>query len=252
MTAHSDPRPPLLEIRNLKKYYPVRSGVFSRVSAWVKAVDDVSFVIQPQETFGLVGESGCGKTTVGRTLLRLIEPTAGEIFFNGQDFCQFNAAQVRALRRRMQMIFQDPYSSLNPRMTVGAIIGEALKVHDLAQGDELVQQVNSLLERVGLSPTYHSRYPHEFSGGQRQRIGIARALYHDPAVLVLDEATSSLDMDTERDLMEAVRVLRGDKTILIVAHRFSTVEHCDYLYRLDKGKVVEEGKTAVVLGNITA
>ena len=249
MTAHSDPRPPspntrppLLEIRNLKKYYPVRSGVFSRVSAWVKAVDDVSFVIQPQETFGLVGESGCGKTTVGRTLLRLIEPTAGEVFFNGQDFCQFNAAQVRALRRRMQMIFQDPYSSLNPRMTVGAIIGEALKVHDLAQGDELTQQVNSLLERVGLSPTYHSRYPHEFSGGQRQRIGIARALALSPQFIVCDEPVSALDVSIQAQILNLLQDLQQDRGLsyLFISHDLNVVEHiADRVAVMYLGKLVE-------------
>jgi peptide/nickel transport system ATP-binding protein/oligopeptide transport system ATP-binding protein len=232
----------LLEIRNLKKYYPVRSGVFSRVSAWVKAVDDVSFSIQPQETFGLVGESGCGKTTVGRTLLRLIEPTAGRVFFDGQDFCQLNAAQVRAIRRRMQMIFQDPYSSLNPRMTVGAIIGEALKVHNLAQGDGLAQQVTSLLERVGLSPTYHSRYPHEFSGGQRQRIGIARALALSPQFIVCDEPVSALDVSIQAQILNLLQDLQQNLGLsyLFISHDLNVVEHiADRVAVMYLGKLVE-------------
>ena len=249
MAAHSDPRPPspnirppLLEIRNLKKYYPVRSGVFSRVSAWVKAVDDVSFTIQPQETFGLVGESGCGKTTVGRTLLGLIEPTAGGVFFDGQDFCQLNAAQVRSIRRRMQIIFQDPYSSLNPRMTVGAIIGEALKVHDLAQGAELTRQVNSLLERVGLSPTYHSRYPHEFSGGQRQRIGIARALALSPQFIVCDEPVSALDVSIQAQILNLLQDLQQNLGLsyLFISHDLNVVEHiADRVAVMYLGKLVE-------------
>src|SRR5438874_4695598 len=164
---------PLVEVRNLKKYFPVRSGIFSRISAWVEAVDDVSFEVYRRETVGLVGESGCGKTTVGRAILRLIEPTAGAVSFAGQDVRKMTGAQLRQARRQMQMIFQDPYSSLNPRMTVGATIGEPLRVHGLAKGKDLNQRVQELLERVGLSPSYESRYPHEFSGGQRQRIGIA-------------------------------------------------------------------------------
>ena len=249
MAVHSAPRPPspnpqspLLEIRNLKKHYPVRSGIFSRISAWVKAVDDVSFTIQPQETFSLVGESGCGKTTVGRTLLRLIEPTAGEVFFEGQDFCQLNAGQVRVIRRRMQMIFQDPYSSLNPRMTVGAIIGEALKVHNLAQGDELTHQVNSLLDRVGLSPTYHSRYPHEFSGGQRQRIGIARALAVSPQFIVCDEPVSALDVSIQAQILNLLQDLQQDLGLsyLFISHDLNVVEHiADRVAVMYLGKLVE-------------
>ena len=238
----SPPAPALVEIRNLKKYFPVRSGVFSRVSAWVKAVDDVSFAIQPRETFGLVGESGCGKTTVGRTLLRLIEPTAGEVFFQGQDFCQLSATQVRQARRQMQMIFQDPYSSLNPRMTVAAIIGEALKVHGLAQGEELDQQVSALLERVGLSPTYRSRYPHEFSGGQRQRIGIARALALSPQFIVCDEPVSALDVSIQAQILNLLQDLQNDLGLsyLFISHDLNVVEHiADRVAVMYLGKLVE-------------
>ncbi len=236
------PQPPLVELRNLKKYFPVRSGVFSRVSAWVKAVDDVSFAIQARETFGLVGESGCGKTTVGRTLLRLIEPTDGAVFFQGQDLCQLTAAQVRQTRRQMQMIFQDPYSSLNPRMTVGAMIGEALKVHGLAQGDALDRRVSTLLERVGLSLTYRSRYPHEFSGGQRQRIGIARALALNPQFIVCDEPVSALDVSIQAQILNLLQDLQNDLGLsyLFISHDLNVVEHiADRVAVMYLGKLVE-------------
>ena len=237
-----NPQPPLVELRNLKKYFPVRSGVFSRVSAWVKAVDEVSFTIQPRETFGLVGESGCGKTTVGRTLLRLIEPTGGEVFFQGRDFCQFSGVQVRQARQQMQMIFQDPYSSLNPRMTVGAIIGEALKVHGLAQGGALDRQVGALLERVGLSATYRSRYPHEFSGGQRQRIGIARALALEPQFIVCDEPVSALDVSIQAQILNLLQDLQNDLGLsyLFISHDLNVVEYiADRVAVMYLGKLVE-------------
>lgn len=238
----SNPQSPLVELRNLKKYFPVRSGVFSRVSAWVKAVDEVSFTIQPRETFGLVGESGCGKTTVGRTLLRLIEPTGGEVFFQGRDLCQFSAAQVRQARQQMQMIFQDPYSSLNPRMTVGAIIGEALKVHGLAQGEALDRQVGALLERVGLTATYRSRYPHEFSGGQRQRIGIARALALEPQFIVCDEPVSALDVSIQAQILNLLQDLQNDLGLsyLFISHDLNVVEYiADRVAVMYLGKLVE-------------
>ena len=236
------PLPPLVELRNLKKYFPVRSGVFSRVSAWVKAVDDVSCTIQARETFGLVGESGCGKTTLGRTLLRLIEPTDGGVFFQGQDFCQLPPAQVRQARQQMQMIFQDPYSSLNPRMTVGAIIGEALKVHGLAQGAALDRQVSALLERVGLTATYRSRYPHEFSGGQRQRIGIARALALEPRFIVCDEPVSALDVSIQAQILNLLQDLQNDLGLayLFISHDLNVVEYiADRVAVMYLGKLVE-------------
>ena len=242
MATDNTTQPPLVEIRNLKKYFPVRGGVFSRVSAWVKAVDAVSFSIQPRETFGLVGESGCGKTTVGRTLLRLIEPTAGEVFFQGQDFCRFSAAQMRRARQQMQIIFQDPYSSLNPRMTVGAIIGEALKVHGLARGAELDRQVSGLLERVGLTATYRSRYPHEFSGGQRQRIGIARALALEPQFIVCDEPVSALDVSIQAQILNLLQDLQNDLGLsyLFISHDLNVVEYiADRVAVMYLGKLVE-------------
>ena len=178
---------PLIEIENLKKHYPVRSGLWGKVHAWVKAVDGVSLQIQEGETLGVVGESGCGKTTLGRLLLRLIEATDGRVVYQGQDLFALDKGDMRALRRRMQIIFQDPYSSLNPRMTVGGIIGEALKIHKLAEPDQIGARVAELMELVGLQASYARRYPHEFSGGQRQRIGIARALAVEPKFIVADE-----------------------------------------------------------------
>ncbi len=233
---------PLLEVKNLKKHFPVRSGVFSRISGWVKAVDDVSFVVQSGETLALVGESGCGKTTVGRSILRLIEPTSGEVHFAGEDVLKMDTAQLRQKRRHMQMIFQDPYSSLNPRMTVGAIIGEPLRVHSLVNGTNLDRQVHSLLERVGLSPSYASRYPHEFSGGQRQRIGIARALALNPQFIVCDEPVSALDVSIQAQILNLLEDLQQEfgLSYLFVSHDLNVVEHiADRVAVMYLGKIVE-------------
>ncbi|HXG21973.1 MAG TPA: dipeptide ABC transporter ATP-binding protein [Methylomirabilota bacterium] len=233
---------PLVEVRNLKKYFPVRSGVFSRISAWVKAVDDVSFTVYPGETVGLVGESGCGKTTVGRAILRLIEPTAGEVRFAGEDLLKMNAARLRQARRRMQMIFQDPYSSLNPRMTVGDMIGEPLRVHGLVKGAELDRRVHALLDRVGLSPSYESRYPHEFSGGQRQRIGIARALALNPQFIVCDEPVSALDVSIQAQILNLLQDLQQEfgLSYLFISHDLNVVEHiADRVAVMYLGRLVE-------------
>ena len=233
---------PLLSIKNLKKYFPVRSGFFSRISAWVKAVDDISFDIYPGETLGLVGESGCGKTTAGRALLRLIEPTAGTIHFEGRDFLQINAAELRSMRQKMQIIFQDPYSSLNPRMTIGNIVGEALKVHGIATGAQLEHRLSELLERVGLSPTYRSRYPHEFSGGQRQRIGIARALALNPGFIVCDEAVSALDVSIQAQIINLLRDLQNEYHLayLFISHDLNVVQHiANRVAVMYLGKIVE-------------
>jgi ABC-type oligopeptide transport system ATPase subunit len=181
---------PLVEVRNLKTYFPIKKGLFSRTVGHVKAVDDVSFDIAAGKTLGLVGESGCGKTTVGRTILRLISATGGEVRYKGEDFFAYRGEALRKLRRNMQIVFQDPVSSLNPRMTVGNIIGEPLEVHGIARGRAKQEMVASLLHRVGLDPTYAVRYPHEFSGGQRQRIGIARAIALSPDFIVCDEPVS--------------------------------------------------------------
>jgi oligopeptide transport system ATP-binding protein len=217
----------LVEVRDLKKHFPVRGGVFSKVRAWVKAVDGVSFGIYPGETLGLVGESGCGKTTTGRCILRLLEPTAGEVVFDGQDILQFDRRQMRRLRREMQIIFQDPYGSLNARMTVGDIIGEAFTVHGIAKGKERAEKVNELLEVVGLSPYHARRYPHEFSGGQRQRIGIARALALKPKLIICDEPVSALDVSIQSQILNLLEDLQEEfgLTYLFIAHNLSVVQH---------------------------
>jgi len=218
----------LLRIRNLKKYFPVRSGLFSRETAHVHAVDDVSFDIAEGETLGLVGESGCGKSTTGRAILRLIEPTSGEIWFRDRDVTKLGERSMRHLRKEIQMIFQDPYSSLDPRMTVGSIIGEALLVHRMAANrNAREERVVELLETVGLSAEHLHRYPHEFSGGQRQRIGIARALAVNPRMIVCDEAVSALDVSVQAQVINLLEDLqtRFGLTYLFVAHDLSVVEH---------------------------
>jgi oligopeptide transport system ATP-binding protein len=233
---------PLLSIKNLKKHFPIRSGFFSRISAWVKAVDDISFDIYPGETLGLVGESGCGKTTAGRALLRLIEPTDGTIHFEGRDLLKINTAELRAMRKRMQIIFQDPYSSLNPRLTIGNIVGEALKVHGIATGRELDRYLDELLEKVGLSPSYRSRYPHEFSGGQRQRIGIARALALNPSFIICDEAVSALDVSIQAQIINLLRDLQKEYHLayLFISHDLNVVQHiANRVAVMYLGKIVE-------------
>ena len=218
---------PLLEVNQLKKYFPVRSGFFSKVSAWVKAVDNVTFDIQSGETFGLVGESGCGKTTVGRTVLRLMEPSGGEAIFEGDNIFDMDSKTLRAARRRMQIVFQDPYSSLNPRMTVGSIVGEPLLVHKLAKGQELTDRVHQLLNRVGLRPDHFPRYPHEFSGGQRQRIGIARALALNPRFIVCDEAVSALDVSIQAQIVNLLNDLQEEYHLsyLFITHDLNVVQY---------------------------
>ena len=237
------PQRPLLEVTHLKKYFPVRSGLFSNVSAWVKAVDDVTFDIKSGETFGLVGESGCGKTTVGRTVLRLQPLTGGDVFFEGRNLFAMDSKTLRATRRRMQIVFQDPYSSLNPRMTVGSIVGEPLKVHHLAKGRDLTEQVCRLLDRVGLRPDHSSRYPHEFSGGQRQRIGIARALALNPKLIVCDEAVSALDVSIQAQIINLLKDLQADYDLsyLFITHDLNVVQ-----YLADRIAVMYLGKLAEV------
>ncbi|EDN66970.1 oligopeptide/dipeptide ABC transporter, ATP-binding protein [Beggiatoa sp. PS] len=233
---------PLLSIKHLKKYFPVQSGFLSRISAWVKAVDDISFDIYPGETLGLVGESGCGKTTAGRALLRLIEPTSGTIHFEGRDLLKINKSELRTMRKRMQIIFQDPYSSLNPRMTIGNIVGEAVKVHGIATGKELDRYLDELLEKVGLSSSYRSRYPHEFSGGQRQRIGIARALALNPSFIVCDEAVSALDVSIQAQIINLLRDLQKEYHLayLFISHDLNVVQHiANRVAVMYLGKIVE-------------
>ncbi len=211
----------LVEIKNLKKYFPAGRGQL------VRAVDDVSFDIQRGETLGLVGESGCGKTTVGRCLLRLIEPTSGEIKFDGQDLLSLGKSEMRGLRRRMQIVFQDPYSSLNPRMKVGDIIGEPLIVHSIGNKQERKDRVAELLKVVKLDPDYANRYPHQFSGGQRQRIGIARALALNPDFIVADEPVSALDVSVQAQVVNLLQDLQQEfgLTYLFISHGLAVVEH---------------------------
>jgi len=232
----------LVQVRNLKKYFPITRGVFQRHVGDVKAVDDVSFDILHGETLGLVGESGSGKTTVGRTMLRLYEPTGGEILFEDRDLAKLSANELRSTRQRMQIIFQDPYASLNPRMTVGGIVGEPLEVHRVARGKEKRERVQELLRLVGLNPYFVNRYPHEFSGGQRQRIGIARALALNPDLIVCDEPISSLDVSIQAQVVNLLEDLqdRMGLTYLFIAHDLSMVRHIsDRVAVMYLGKIME-------------
>ena len=218
---------PLLVVRDLQKYFPVKRGVLARVVANVKAVDGISFGVSRGETLGLVGESGSGKTTVGRCILRLIDPTSGSIEFEGTNVLELNATEMRRMRRNMQIVFQDPYASLNPRMTVGTIVAEPLIIHGGMNSSEREERVAQLLQKVGLSPDYRKRYPHEFSGGQRQRIGVARALATNPKFLVLDEPVSALDVSVQAQVVNLLQDLQAELglTYLFIAHDLSVVEH---------------------------
>jgi len=235
-------RESLLEVENLRTYFPVKRGLLKRTIGHVKAVDGVSFNVGHGETLGLVGESGCGKSTVGRTILRLIPATTGQVWFDGQAVYEADRHQLRQLRRQMQIIFQDPVGSLNPRMTVGRIIGEPIIVHGLATGSELQDRVASLLQRVGLEPDYAQRYPHEFSGGQRQRIGIARALSLNPKFIVCDEPVSALDVSIQSQILNLLSDLQTDLGLsyLFIAHNLAVVEHfCDRVAVMYLGRIVE-------------
>jgi oligopeptide transport system ATP-binding protein len=234
----------LLEIKNLKTHFPVRAGVLQRPVGWVRAVDGVSFAINEGETVGLVGESGCGKTTLGRTILRLIEPTAGEIWFEEHDITKLDGADTKPFRRKAQMIFQDPYGSLNPRMTIGNTIAEPLRIHKLcANRTEERERVAELLRSVGLAPDHARRYPHEFSGGQRQRIGIARALAVQPKFIVCDEPVSALDVSVQAQIINLLQELQEKLklTYLFIAHDLAVVEHIsNRVLVMYFGKIVEE------------
>jgi len=232
----------LIEVKNLKKYFPVRSGILQRTNDWCKAVDDVSFTINKGETVGLVGESGCGKTTVGLSILRLLNPTAGDINFEGTDILSLKGEEFRTMRRQMQIIFQDPFSSLNPRMQIGQSIAEGLRIHGIGTANERRDQVIELMRRVGLEDYHYKRYPHEFSGGQRQRIGIARALALRPKFIVADEPVSALDVSIQAQMLNLLKDLQQDfdLTYLFIAHNMSVVDHIsDRVAVMYLGKLVE-------------
>jgi len=243
---------PLLEVRDLRTYFPIKKGVFSRTVGHVKAVDGVSFDVHPGKTLGLVGESGCGKTTVGRSILRLIPATSGTVRYKGEDFFAYQGEALRRLRRQMQIVFQDPVSSLNPRMTVGNIVGEPIEVHGIAKGPARNEMVASLLHRCGLDPSYAQRYPHEFSGGQRQRIGIARALALSPDFIVCDEPVSALDVSIQSQILNLLDDLQRELHIayLFIAHNLAVVEHfSDEVAVMYLGKIVEKASARELYAN---
>lgn len=242
----------LVEVKNLKKYYPVRGGLLRRVVDWVKAVDEISFEIRKGETLGLVGESGCGKTTVGRTILNLLEPTAGEVYFEGKNVFDLGRKELKELRRDMQIIFQDPYSSLDPRMTIGNSIGEGLKIHQVGSSQDRFERVSDLLEKVGLEEYHAHRFPHEFSGGQRQRIGIACALSVQPKFIVCDEPVSALDVSIQSQVLNLLKDLQKEFGLayLFIAHNLSVVEHIsDRVAVMYLGKIVENASREELFGN---
>jgi oligopeptide/dipeptide ABC transporter ATP-binding protein len=246
---------PLLEVKNLKQYFPIRQGLLQRVVGDVKAVDDVSFALRERETLGLVGESGCGKTTTGRAILRLYDPTAGEIWFRRASGERVNVAglsqhEMKPLRREMRMIFQDPFSSLNPRMTVKDLIGEPLIIHGVASGSAAEERVAELMRAVGLDPDYMQRYPHQFSGGQRQRIGLARTLSLNPRLIVADEPVSALDVSIQAQVLNLLQDLKDQLglTLLFIAHDLSVVEYiCDRIAVMYVGKIVELAESEELL-----
>ena len=249
-----DQRVPLVKVRNLKKHFPINSGlIIQRQVGAVKAVDDISFDVYKGETLGLVGESGCGKSTTGRTVLQLYKPTSGSIEFEGQELTTMKPDELRKMRRRMQMIFQDPFASLNPRMSVGNIIAEPLRVHKVYENkQEMLEFVEDLMQKVGLNPYYVNRYPHEFSGGQRQRIGIARALALKPSFIVADEPISALDVSIQAQVVNLLEDLQSEfnLTYLFIAHDLSMVRHiCDRVAVMYLGKIVEFGPIDEVYEN---
>ncbi len=243
---------PLLDVQELCAYFPIRTGILHRVRGFVKAVDGVSFHINAGETLGLVGESGCGKTTVGRTILRLIPATSGQVRYRGRNLFELSGSAMRRLRREMQIIFQDPIGSLNPRMRVGKIVGEPLEVHGLARGDQLRQRVGDLLQRCGLWPGAAERFPHEFSGGQRQRIGIARALALQPKLIICDEPTSALDVSIQSQILNLLAELQDEFQLsyLFISHDMAVIHHvCDRIAVMFNGHIVEQGSRDEIIND---
>ncbi len=239
----------LLEISGLKTYFPIRSGVLSRHLGNVKAVDGVTLNVEDGETLGLVGESGCGKSTLGRSVLRLIEPTEGQIIFEEREILSLGHSEMRDMRRRMQIIFQDPYASLNPRMRVGEIVGEGLKIHGLASGQKRRDITMQILDRVGLREEHYERYPHEFSGGQRQRIGVARALIFRPRLIIADEPVSALDVSIQAQILNLLEELQDEfnLTYIFISHDLRVVEHVSHRVAIMYlGKIVEVGKSETI------
>lgn len=233
----------ILEVKNLKKHFPIKKGLLMKTVGHVKAVDDVSFFVRPGETLGLVGESGCGKSTLGRSVIRLYEPTSGDIRFKGQDFRNIKGDGLRKLRKNIQMIFQDPYASLDPRMTVGQILKQPFEIHGLLTGAEREKRVQALLEEVGLKSAHVNRYPHEFSGGQRQRISIARAIALEPELIICDEPVSALDVSIQAQILNLLKDLQQRKklTLIFISHDLSVIEHvCDRIAVMYLGRIVEE------------
>ena len=242
MNDRADATKPLLEVRNLKKYFPIKGGIFSKTVGYVYAVDSVSFFLKEGESLGLVGESGCGKSTTARAILRLIEPTDGEVIFEGKDICKVDDREMRSFRRHMQIVFQDPYASLDPRKTVERIIGEPLEVFSIGTKKERRDRVAYLLKKVGLYPEHAQRYPHEFSGGQRQRIGIARALALNPKLVIGDEPVSALDVSIQAQVINLLEDIQEEFKLsyIIIAHDLAVVEHiCDRIAVMYLGRIVE-------------
>ena len=243
---------PLVEVRDVRKHYPLGAGLFGRARAWVRAVDGVSLAVHPGETLGLVGESGCGKSTLGRLMLRLIEPSGGDVWFAGRSLLGLDARELRALRREMQIVFQDPYGSLNPRMRVGEIVGEGLVIHRLGTRAERQARVGEMLDLVGLSPDAARRYPHEFSGGQRQRIAIARALAPEPDLLIADEPVSALDVSVQAQVLNLLRRLKDERgfSMIFISHNLSVVEYlADQIAVMYAGKIVEAAPAEQLFAN---
>jgi len=249
MTAEDIKNGQILQVNGLKKYFPIRRGFFQKTTGWVKAVDKVDMTINTGKTLGLVGESGCGKSTVARLLLRLIDPDEGVIRFNGQDISQLSEKEMKPLRNQIQIVFQDPYGSLNPRMTVGQTIGEGLRTLGLNQHGRFQNRIGELLEMVGLSPEFAGRYPHEFSGGQRQRVGIARALSVEPSLIICDEPVSALDVSIQAQIINLLKDLqdRLNLSYLFISHDLNVVGYlCDRVAVMYKGRIVEEAPSTVL------